>query len=215
LHLGIDPAIPAGQICCGMPLIEAGFTENLEQLAVKNVEAFQKTGCKTVLTLCSGCGVTAKKTWPELYRKAKGELPPFEVRDFTEYLAGLPLPEDVFKKLKFKVTYHDPCLLSRGQGISDQPRQLLRSIPDLMFVEMPEADYCCGGGGALRVSNFEMAGRILNTKMSFVQGMDIEAIATCCPTCIKHMKIGLSQAHLRQVKMLHVAEIVARAMELG
>jgi len=214
LHLGIDPAVPAGQICCGMPLIEVGATAELERLAVKNVEAFQKAGCETVLTLCSGCGVTAKKTWPELYRKAKGEPPPFAVRDFSEYLAGLPLPDDVLKKMKLKVTYHDPCLLSRGQGISAEPREILRRIPGLAFTEMPEADYCCGGGGALRVSNFEMAGRILNTKMSFVKGMDIEAIATSCPTCIKHMKIGLSQAHLRQVKMLHVAEVVARAMGL-
>ena len=129
-------------------------------------------------------------------------------------MAGLPLPDDVFKKLGLKVSYHDPCLLSRGQGITAQPRQLLRHIPGLVFMEMPEADYCCGGGGALRASNFEMSGRILNTKMSFVKDMDIEAIATCCPTCIKHMKIGLSQRHLRRVKMLHVAEVVARAMGL-
>jgi len=215
LHLGVDLAVPAEQICCGMPLVEVGAVADLEALALHNVAAFRKAGCETVLTLCSGCGVTAKKTWPELYRKKKGELPPFQVLDFTEYLTRLPLPDDVLKGLKLKVSYHDPCLLVRGQQISAEPRQLLQRIPELEFEEMPAADYCCGGGGALRVSSFEMAGRILQTKMSFIKDMDIEAVATCCPTCIKQMKIGLSRAHLRGVKMLHVAEIVARAMGLG
>lgn len=212
LHLGIDLTVPAEQICCGMPLIEVGAMANLQLLAVKNVEAFQKAGCETVLTLCSGCGLTAKKTWPECYRKAKGEPPSFQVMDFTEYLAGLQLHEDALKALELKVTYHDPCLLGRGQGISAEPRQLLQSIPELVYEEMEEADYCCGGGGALRVSNFEMSSRVVNKKMSFIKDMDIDAIATCCPTCIKHMKIGLSRAHLHGVKMLHVAEIVGMAM---
>lgn len=214
LHLGVDLAVPAEQICCGMPLIEVGATDDVEELAIQNVDAFINAGCETVLTLCSGCGLTAKNVWPEVYHKAKGEVPPFRVLDFTQYLVGLPLPEKALKALQLKVTYHDPCLLIRGQGVSEEPRELLRRVPDLVFNEMDEADYCCGAGGALRVSDFEMSGRILKTKMSFVKGMDIEAIATCCPTCIKQMKIGLSRAHMRHVKILHVAEIVAQAMGL-
>jgi len=214
LHLGVDLSVPADQVCCGMPLVEVGATDMLEDLIIQNVKAFIAAGCDTVLTLCSGCGLTAKQRWPEVYEQSTGEKPQFKVLDFTEFITGLPLPEASLKALNRKVSYHDPCLLLRGQGIYEQPRQLLRAIPGLDYTEMPEADYCCGGGGVLRLSDFEMSGRILKTKMNYLKDLDLDAIATCCPTCIKHMKIGLSRVHKRQVKIVHVANIVAQSLGL-
>ena len=214
LHLGVDLVVPAEQVCCGTPLVEVGAIDYLDELVIKNVDAFADAGCDTVLTICSGCGLAAKQLWPRVYQEIKGEKPSFKVLDFTEFLVDLPLPENVLKKLQLKVSYHDPCLLYRGQGVYEEPRKLLQGIPELAYREMPEADYCCGGGGALRVSNFEMSGRILKTKMAYVKDLDIEAIATCCPTCIKHLKIGLSRERLRHVKICHVADIVARSMGL-
>lgn len=215
LELGVKLAIPAEQVCCGTPLMEVGSHEQLTGLVVKNVEAFKRAGCKHILTLCSGCGVSAKKLWPDVYRKATGQDMPFKVQDFTEFLTSFSLPTEILKGLKLKVTYHDPCLLRDGQGIYEEPRQLLRAIPELEFIEMPEADYCCGGGGGLRLVNFDMSKRILKRKMSFMKNQDIEAIVTGCPICIKQLKIGLSQERLRGVKVLHSAIVIARAMGLA
>jgi len=214
LHLGVVLAVPAEQVCCGMPLVEVGATDMMETLIIRNVKAFISAGCDTGLTLCSGCGLTAKQRWSEVYEQVQGEKPNFKVLDFTEFITELPLPKESLKALNQKVGYHDPCLLIRGQGISEQPRQLLQAVPDLDYTEMPEADYCCGGGGVLRLSNFEMSGRILNTKMGYLKDLDLDAIATCCPTCIKHMKIGLSRAHMRRVKIVHVANIIAQSLGL-
>ncbi len=214
LKLGFELVIPAEQVCCGAPLKEVGATEQLRDLVIDNVEVFKKAGCTHMLTLCAGCGVSAKNGWPEIYQKNTSQEMPFKIKDFTEFLVGHPLLAENLKSLKMKVTYHDPCLLKRGLGITEEPRKLLRGVPGLEFLEMPESDYCCGGGGGLRMTNFEMAKRILKRKMSSLEDMDVEAIVTCCPICIKQLKIGLSQARRDRVKVLHPAVVLGQAMGL-
>jgi fumarate reductase (CoM/CoB) subunit B len=214
LKLGFDLSVPPEQVCCGAPLKEVGATEQIGALTRINVEAFEKAGCSHVLTLCAGCAVAAKNGWPEVYRKETGRDLPFEVQDFTEFLAGHAGLSAGLKALKMKVTYHDPCLLKRGLGITEEPRQLLRHVPEMEFVEMEQPDYCCSGGGGLRVTNFEMSKRILKRKMSFMKNLDIDAVVTCCPTCMKQLKIGLSQERLERVKVLHPATVLARSMGL-
>jgi fumarate reductase (CoM/CoB) subunit B len=211
-RLGVDLGIPAEQVCCGTPLKEVGALDQIKELVVKNVEAFRKAGCTKLVTLCSGCGLGLKKLWPEVYRRTMGQEVPFVVEDFTEFLASLPWAKEGLRSLKLKVTYHDACSLRRGQGVYEEPRRLLHAIPELTFVEMKEADYCCGGGGGLRVTNFEMAKRVLNRKMSFLKDMEVEAIITGCPTCIKQLTMGLSLEQGRKVAVLHPAIVVAKAM---
>ena len=135
------------------------------------------------------------------------------MRDITEFLTELPLSSEVFHPLKSRVTYHDPCLLNRGQGVYEEPRQLLGSIPDLNYQEMPDSDACCGGGGSLRLTNFDMAKRVLKRKMSFLRDLDIDALVTCCPVCIKQLKIGLSQEKMGNVKVLHIVSLLEKAMK--
>ena len=86
------------------------------------------------MTMCAGCGSTLKND----YRT------PFKVMDINEILTkyGIEPPA----RLPIKATYHDPCHLLRGQGIRDQPRELIRQVVDL--VEMPSI--CCGSGGGVR-----------------------------------------------------------------
>ncbi|MCK4783405.1 MAG: 4Fe-4S dicluster domain-containing protein, partial [Desulfobacteraceae bacterium] len=117
LGLNVDLVIPSDQVCCGMPLVEAGAVDQLEELIVKNVEAFKKTGCEIVVTLCSGCGFSGKSIWPDVYRKATGKELPFTFQDITEFLTDLPLSSEAFQAVKSRVSYHDPCLLNRGQGV--------------------------------------------------------------------------------------------------
>ena len=214
LELNVDLVIPADQVCCGMPLVEIGAVEQLEALIVKNVETFKNAGCEIVVTLCSGCGFSGKSIWPDVYRKATGQELPFEFQDITEFLTDFPLPAEQLQAVKSKVSYHDPCLLNRGQGVYEEPRQLLRSIPELEYKEMPNSDYCCGGGGSLRLTNFDMAKRVLKKKMSYVKDLNIEAIVTVCPVCIKQLKIGLSQEKMGKVKVLHIASLMEKAMGL-
>jgi fumarate reductase (CoM/CoB) subunit B len=210
--MGVELAVPQEQVCCGQPLKEVGALEQTQKLVLKNVEAFEQAGCTTLITLCSGCGVGAKKLWPEVYREATGKELPFEVMDFSEYIVTLPYT-DYIDQLDLKVSYHDPCTLKRGQGIYEEPRNILKAIPELQFNEAAE-EACCGGGGGLRVSNYNLAQRILKRRVNDFRDMGVEAIVTGCPTCIKQLNIGLAQQRLRKVEVLHMAVVMARAMGL-
>src|SRR4030067_2438542 len=63
----------------------------------------------------------------------------------SESLEGLDLAP-----VKTVVTYHDPCHLGRGHGLSKTVRKVLRAIPGLTLREMRTADRCCGFGGRVR-----------------------------------------------------------------
>jgi fumarate reductase (CoM/CoB) subunit B len=209
---GIEAVVPPEQICCGTPLHEAGETDTLEHLVTTNVKAFEEAGCTEVVAVCSGCSWAGKNLWPEIYRNATGREMPFRVYDFTEFMARGPLSPGMMKPLNARVTYHDACLLNRGQGIYEEPRQLIRQIPGVEFVEMGQSDTCCGGGGGVRVQNLNLSLRILKRKTALVRDADVQTVVTCCPTCIRQIRAGLSREGLRQVRVMHLAALMAEAL---
>jgi fumarate reductase (CoM/CoB) subunit B len=210
--LGFTVAIPAEQVCCGTPLRELGAVDPITELVEKNVEAFAKKGVREVLTLCSGCGLSLKKDWPGRYQKATGKDMPFQALDFTEFIARMDLPKDRLQPLDLKVTYHDACSLNRGQGIHAEPRKVLRMIPDLKLIEMTEPDYCCGGGGGLRLTHTDLSKKVLERKMTNVEPLEVNAIVTCCPTCMKQFHMALSQRRKKGMTVLHPAMLLAKAL---
>ena len=120
---GIQVIIPREQVCCGSPLIRTGQLEYVDTLKKRNIGTFTSRKIDTVLTMCAGCGTTLKNDYTT----------PFKVIDINELLTqyGIEPPA----RFSVKATYHDPCHLLRGQGIRDQPRELIRQVVDL--VEMP------------------------------------------------------------------------------
>lgn len=213
-EMGVDVAVPREQVCCGAPLKEVGAAGNASDVVRKNVEVFEKAGCTTLVTLCSGCGLGLKTLWPEILSRS-GQKMPFEVMDFSEYVVSHGLEPEGLYGFKMKVTYHDPCTLRRGQKVFEEPRRVLRSISGVTYRELPESDYCCGGGGGLRASNFPLSQRILSRKVSFMRDMEVDALVTSCPTCMKQFQMGLSRAGLRGIEVLHPAVVIARAMGLS
>lgn len=212
--LGFEVTVPQNQVCCGTPLKEVGAMDQVKELVLENVKVFEDAGCTHIITLCSGCGLSLKKVWPEVYNKATGKEFSFIVKDFTEFLTESEISFGPLQEVKIKVTYHDPCSLKRGQGIYEQPRQILKSIPGVEFVEMPFSDDCCGGGGGLRMTNLPLSQKILKRKLNSIRDLGIEGIVTGCPTCMKQLTMGLGQQHMRKVSVLHPALLLAKAMGL-
>jgi fumarate reductase (CoM/CoB) subunit B len=168
---GIRVIIPHDQICCGSPLIRTGQIEFLDDLKKKNIEVFQSRGIDTVLTMCAGCGSTLKNDYKT----------PFRVIDINELLTqyGIELPEH----LPIKATYHDPCHLLRGQGIHDQPRELIRQVVDL--IEMPSI--CCGSGGGVKSGIPEEAAALGKRRGEEIKKTGADIVITSCPFCEFHI----------------------------
>lgn len=111
-----------------------------------------------------------------------------------------------------KLTYHDPCQISRRGGVIDQPRNLLNMVAD-NFVEMPEAgkmNWCCGAGGG--VSSNERADDLrLKTfarKKTQLDAINVNAIVTACSNCRIHLEEGLEEYHM-ELPLLSLTETIA------
>lgn len=95
------------------------------------------------------------------------------------------------------VTYHDPCHLgSRYQNVVDQPRQLLRSLPGLVFREAQESDSCCGAAGTYGVLHPETSAAIIERKMGFIGETGASVVVTECPSCMMQLAFGAREAGL-------------------
>jgi fumarate reductase (CoM/CoB) subunit B len=168
---GIRVLIPHDQICCGSPLIRTGQIGFIDDIRKKNIDVFQSRGIDKVLTMCAGCGSTLKNDYKT----------PFQVIDINELLMqyGIEPPA----RLPVKATYHDPCHLLRGQGISEQPRQLIRQVVDL--VEMPSI--CCGSGGGVKSGVPDEAAALGRRRGDEINKTGADIVISSCPFCEFHI----------------------------
>ncbi|MEA2035414.1 MAG: fumarate reductase (CoM/CoB) subunit TfrB [Euryarchaeota archaeon] len=170
---GIRVIIPKEQECCGSPLIRTGQTQFLPHLKKTNIEAFKKRGIDTVMTMCAGCGSTLKNDYDT----------PFKVMDVTEVLDQFGIEPPA--KLDVRATYHDPCHLLRGQGISEEPRKFLRQVVR-EFVEMP--NLCCGAGGGVRSGLPDEARALGELRNDEIRKTGADVVVSVCPFCEFHIQ---------------------------
>jgi fumarate reductase (CoM/CoB) subunit B len=199
---GIDIIVPEGQVCCGSPMIRTGQTDILEELVKKNQETFKDYD--TIITVCAGCGATLKNDYPRFGVK-------FNVVDISEFLAN-QLNTDNMKPLKMRVTYHDPCHLARGQGIRNPPREILKKIPGLDFVEMDEPNRCCGAGGGVRAGKPEIAASLAKEKVDMIKKLDVDAVITICPFCENNIRLALEEEGV-DVEVMNILKLLQMAFQ--
>ena len=198
--------------CCGLPAVSYGDRPAAQNLAEKNIQLFSQGRFEVVVTDCSSCAAFLKK-YPTLFaeddpRHSAAEAFAAAVRDLPELIAStaeVSLPEQPEKVI---ATYHDPCHASRGQGLLEQPRELLRSIPALEYRELPEADWCCGGAGSYALSHYDLARKVLDRKIDNVRQTGANLLVTSCPACIIHLSYGVRKRGL-PVRVCHISELIS------
>lgn len=207
---GNDVVIPEKQVCCGALHFHTGEREKGKELAKQNILAFEKAG--TIVINSAGCGCMLKEYEeifhddPEWSERAKAFSN--KVQDISKYLvdSGYVAPKS---SVKVKVTYHDACHLAHGQGIRKEPRELIQSIPGIEFIEMENADRCCGSGGVYNITNPELAGEVLKQKMTFVPE-EAEMVVMGNPGCMLQMAVGVKK-HGNGQKIVHIMELMDQA----
>jgi glycolate oxidase iron-sulfur subunit len=110
------------------------------------------------------------------------------------------------------VTYHDSCHLARGMGVTKQPRKILQSIPGIKFVEMREADQCCGAAGLFQGLYPEIATKITTNKINNVKKTGADIVAVECPACLHRIQGGIN-FHKTGQKAVHLVEILDAAYQ--
>ena len=191
--------------CCGFPLLGAGSMDMFQQFADHNLEAVRKKGATKVVLACPSC----YQMWREFYPHE------FEISHASQFIVELVKQNRIpLRELPLKVTYHDPCDLGRGARVFDEPREVIRSIPGVEFVELPrnrENCQCCGGGGNLEMMDAELAAGIAGQKIEEVISTGVQAVVTSCQQCVRTLTTYVRRNKIA-IEVMDITELVHRAL---
>jgi glycolate oxidase iron-sulfur subunit len=196
---------PKEIVCCGMPALGFGRPDLVLQQARVNIALFEKAGVETILTDCATCGsclkdygklLSADPLWAERAAAFSST-----VQDVSEFLISIPLKKPQ-GRLEARVTYHDPCHLRRAQGVWKQPREILKLMDGLEFVELPEADWCCGSAGSQLITHYESSLKVLRRKTENIASTQADYVTSGCPGCRMQLTVGLRR-HGLNMQVIH------------
>jgi heterodisulfide reductase subunit D len=199
---------PEEEVCCGFPLFITGQWELLEDLVKRLVSAYEARGVKLLLSSCPCCVNIMARDWPSLY----GKPLPFKIRHISQFVAeAIRSGRLIIKRsLKERIIYHDPCYLSRGVGVIEEPRYVLRSIP---FVELIEFERhglnsrCCGAGGAARKVFHENAIKMGRLTIDEAVEKGADRLILSCPACYSKMHEAM-EGYERQIRITDIMELI-------
>ncbi len=212
--IGINPGyLGEDEPCCGGLLYYIGMHREFKNHSKDVYMRLKAKGVKEIISLVPSCTFTLKSLIP----KGAGS-DDIKVKHFCEVVnenlssLKLRLPE------KVKVTYHDPCQLSRSLGLIDEPRRILGAIENLELVEpaWTKGKYstCCGGGGGFEAVFPELSHTLAVNRAKELTETEADIIVTHCPGCIMQIEGGLKELRDKNVRVLDLAQVVAMALEV-
>jgi glycolate oxidase iron-sulfur subunit len=237
---GCEVITPPEQLCCGSLHAHNGEWELAQRLARKQLDQFPPDQFDAIITNAGGCGSHLKHYHklladdPAYLDRAK--LWDQKVKDIHEWLMeiglqmsnpGLGAPASLPARSQphplagkdagaprthsaLTVTYHESCHLCHGQKITTQPRDLLRAIPNLNLVELPEASWCCGSAGIYNIVQPEMANELLQRKLKHIKTTGASIVATGNPGCLLQLVNGAKQEGMN-LRVAHPITLLAEA----
>jgi len=200
------------ECCCGESVRKAGHEALFESLMKSNVSTFKEKEIKEIIVTSPHCFTIFKQEYPGLNGETK-------IIHLTQYLADLvgkgklPLKKGLHKK----IVYHDPCYLGRHNGIYEEPRRVLRSIPGVTLmdeVECRENSLCCGGGGGRIWMETLKGQRFSDILVEQAVAMGADILATACPYCLLNFKDSVvTSDKVGELEVKDISEVVLEAMD--
>jgi glycolate oxidase iron-sulfur subunit len=218
---GCDVIIPRGQGCCGALSLHSGREAEAVVFARRTIAMFEQAGVDAIVVNSAGCG-SAMKEYERLLAgterdgtgqaglgsgwAARAAEMSSKVRDLTEFLVEIG-PVARRHSLPVTAAYHDACHLAHAQRITRQPRELLRAIPGLTLVELPDAGTCCGSAGVYNLLQPEAAGELGGRKADAVLAAGAPLLISANPGCSMQIASALA-GRGEHVAVAHTAEIL-------
>jgi glycolate oxidase iron-sulfur subunit len=202
---------PPEQGCCGALALHAGRLDEARAFARRTIDVFERAGVERIAVNAAGCGSSMKEygqlfaddpAWAERARAFSAR-----VRDVSEIISDLGAPQAPRHPLALRVAYHDACHLAHAQGVRQQPRDLLRSIPGLEILPLAEQEICCGSAGIYNLVEPDTARELGDRKAGHIDTVTPDIIATANPGCMLQMAAGAARLG-RSWPIRHPVEIL-------
>jgi glycolate oxidase iron-sulfur subunit len=235
---GCDVIIPGDQGCCGALSLHSGRAAEAAGFARRTIAAFERAGVDAIVVNSAGCGSAMKEYGALLAGPPAGDRRPGtgdrrdhqperdrglaqdrwaaratalsgRVRDFSEFLAGLPGgPRAARHELPVTVAYHDACHLAHAQRIRQQPRDLLAAIPGVRLVEVADGGTCCGSAGVYNLLQPEAARELAERKVAAIQATGADLVVSGNPGCSLQIAATLAGSSGTAPAVAHIAEVL-------
>lgn len=217
-HNQVSVLFPLAQHCCGAPVLINGDVATALAMAKSHVEMFSKLNPDAIITVCGTCGESFRHNYVELlendpvYWEQAKHLAAITY-DIAEFLVDvIKIDQSKLGPVKMTATYHEPCHLGRGLGVTKQPLELLQSIPDLKFTPLQEPNRCCGGAGSFSLTNYPLSYDILGRKLKDIEHSGAATVVTGCGSCRMQLSDGLAQEKMSQ-QVLHTVEVLQQSYQ--
>ena len=205
---GVDFTVLGGdEWCCGFPLIGAGMPDKLEQMKEHNLKKVADVGAKKVVFTCPSCF----HTWKHQYNTD------VELVHASQFINELIKDGRIklTKEINVRTTYHDPCDLGRNTGVYEEPREVIKAIPGIDFVELPmnrKFSICCGGGGNVEMTDADLSAQVAQAKLDSIKSVNADMVVTACQQCVRTMATRAKRTKT-ELAVKDLTELVVEAME--
>jgi glycolate oxidase iron-sulfur subunit len=213
---GCEVCTPGVQYCCGSLHAHNGDIEAAKTLARRQLDTFELDKLDAIITNAAGCGSHLKSYGlllaGDLKYSSRAREWSAKVRDVHEWLSeiGFRKPRIGKSSIAPTVTYHEACHLCHGQKITRQPREILRALPGVRLIELPESMWCCGSAGVYNITQPEMAAKLQERKVRHIAETGALTVATANPGCLLQLESGLRKFSCK-VAVRHPISLLAEA----
>lgn len=205
---------PKNQICCGSLHAHYGEMDKAIELAKRNIDIYSKYEYDYLVSNSAGCGAFMKEyehllSEDEKY-KEKAKIFSSKVKDISEFLSIINLNFNS-KQINKTITYDDACHLCHTQKITKEPRDVIKSIPGIKYVELKEASWCCGSAGIYNVVNYDSSMNFLTRKIKYIKDSKADIVLTANPGCLIQIKYGIEKNHL-DTEVMHPISLINKVL---
>ncbi len=220
---GCEVIAPPWQYCCGSLHAHNGELELARDLARKNLDLYDVEQLDAIISNAGGCGSHLKKYGELLHddaaycdRARQWDRKVFDVHEWLVKIGvrapGVAAATSLGAEQPLVVTYDASCHLLHGQKIAAQPLALLRLLPGVRLVPLPEADWCCGAAGVYGITQPEQSAKLLARKLDHIAGTGATVLASGNPGCLLQLEMGMRRdPRLGGVRTCHPVELLAEA----
>ena len=213
-YFGVDIAYPREQTCCGKPADSVGYRDVSREAARHFLSVFE--GPDPIVVPSGSCASMIKHHYPGLFKddsrlRAQAEQTAARTFELTQFLVHVLQAHKTGFRGSGKITYHASCQLTRELGVREEPILLLQSIEGSQYLPLPEADRCCGFGGAFMAKMPEVSMSLADEKAQNIVGVGADTVTGCDHGCLMNIKDALKRCG-SNVAVKHIAQVLAEGL---
>ena len=208
---GIRVIFPQDQTCCGQPAFNSGYRRQARFAAQHFIDVFEDS--EIIVCPSGSCVNMVRHHYVELFENNPHWLQRAQdlanrTYEFSEYLVDVLGVDELGANFEGRVAYHDSCHLLRNLRIREQPRRLLSRVSGVKFIEMHDADRCCGFGGSFSVKYADISAAMVTDKVNNIIATGADTVVGCDMGCLMNIQGRLSRKG-SDIRVRHIAQILA------